>query len=68
MEDSSEHLDDRISAPEAEQLLGVSGSMVRHLIYTGRIRPIGKFTGAWILSRKQILALKAERERLGLGR
>jgi hypothetical protein len=53
---------DKITSPEAMRILGVSQSMVQYLITSGRIKPVGKFAGAWILDRKQIEYLKRERE------
>jgi Helix-turn-helix domain len=55
---------DKIGVKDAAKILGVSGPMVNHLITYERIRPLGKFGGAWILDRAQIEALKRERDRI----
>jgi hypothetical protein len=52
----------KITSPEAMRILQVSQPMVQYLITSGKIKPLGKFAGAWVLDRAQIETLKRERE------
>jgi hypothetical protein len=52
-----------VSVKEASEILGISVYFCHYLIRAGQLHSVGRFVGAHVLNRHEVLKFKSDRER-----